>query len=184
MKTVLKGIGLVGLVLYPFIVGYGLSQGYMFWVAVFLMIMGGLRWVSGGKNLMWPLTLFAILCGGLSLLFKDQAWLKLYPVMMSLGACGIFGMTLFKPPSMIERFARLVEPELPQDGVIWTRKITQIWCVFFALNALIALYTVYFASTQIWVIYNGFISYVLMGILLLGEYLLRKRQQRLNQMPY
>ncbi|MFW2154043.1 Clp protease, partial [Acinetobacter gyllenbergii] len=30
------------------------------------------------------------------------------------------------------------------------------------------------------VLYNGFISYVLMGILLLGEFILRKRHQRLN----
>lgn len=184
MKTVLKGMGVVGLILYPCVVGYGLSQGYMFGVAVFLMIMGGLRWVTGGGTLISPLTFFAILCGGLSLLFKDQTWLKLYPVLMSMGACCIFTMTLFKPPSMIERFARLIEPDLPHDGVIWTKKVTQIWCVFFVLNAVIALYTVYFASTQIWVIYNGFISYVLMGILLLGEYLLRKRQQRLNQMPH
>ena len=81
---------------------------------------------------------------------------------------------------MIERFARLAEPNLPESGVIWTRKITLVWCIFFVINALIALYTVLFAPMKIWVIYNGFVSYVLMGILLLGEFILRKRQQRLN----
>jgi uncharacterized membrane protein len=35
---------------------------------------------------------------------------------------------------------------------------------------------------QVWVLYNGFISYVLMGLLLLGDFILRKRQQRLNQL--
>ncbi len=34
---------------------------------------------------------------------------------------------------------------------------------------------------KIWVLYNGLISYVLMGGLLLGEFILRKRQQRLHQ---
>lgn len=56
-----------------------------------------------------------------------------------------------------------------------------VWCGFFVVNAAIALYTVVFAPMKIWVIYNGFISYVLMGILFLGEFVLRKRHQRLNQ---
>ena len=88
---------------------------------------------------------------------------------MSLGALLIFTLTLYKPPSMIERFARLVEPDLPESGVQWTRKVTMVWCVFFSLNATIALATV-FAPTQFWVIYNGCVSYVLMGLLFLGEF--------------
>ncbi|MFH4410585.1 Clp protease, partial [Acinetobacter baumannii] len=83
-------------------------------------------------------------CGGLSLLLQDHAWLKLYPVGMSLGALGIFAFTLLKPPSMIERFARLVEPDLPPSGVHWTRQVTKVWCVFFLCNALIAFITVFF----------------------------------------
>ena len=83
---------------------------------------------------------------------------------------------------MIERFARLAEPDLPPEGVIWTKKVTIVWCGFFVVNAVIALGTVLFTSTKIWVLYNGFISYLLMGVLLLGEYFLRKRQQRLHQM--
>ena len=92
----------------------------------------------------------------------------------------IFATTLIKPPSMIERFARLAEPDLPETGVVWTRKVTVVWCVFFALNALIALATVLFAPMKIWVLYNGVISYVLMGMLMLGEFLLRKRHQRVH----
>ncbi|MFH3675948.1 hypothetical protein WAH59_22555, partial [Acinetobacter baumannii] len=78
---------------------------------------GVLRLFSKGNHLLWPLTSLAIVCGGLSLLLQDHAWLKLYPVGMSLGALGIFAFTLLKPPSMIERFARLVEPDLPPSGV-------------------------------------------------------------------
>ena len=52
----------------------------------------------------------------------------------------------------------------------------------FALNALIALATVLFAPMNVWVLYNGVISYVLMGMLMLGEFLLRKRHQRLHAM--
>ena len=83
--------------------------------------------MSAKKDPMLPLTGLAILCGGLSLILKEHAWLKLYPVGMSLGALLIFALTLYKPPSMIERFARLVEPDLPESGVQWTRKVTMVW---------------------------------------------------------
>ncbi|WP_173912427.1 septation protein IspZ [Acinetobacter sp. Marseille-Q1618] len=181
MKSVVKGIVIILMILYPFLVGWGLSQGHFLWVSVILIVLGVVRLLSKGNPLLLPLTWFAILCGGLSLLLKDHAWLKMYPVFMSVGAGIIFATTLIKPPSMIERFARLVEPDLPESGVIWTRKVTIVWCVFFVLNATIALYTVIFAPMKVWVIYNGFISYILMGILFLGEFILRKRQQRLNQ---
>jgi len=73
------------------------------------------------------------------------------------------------------------EPNLPEEGVEWTRQVTKVWCGFFCINAVIALITVFFAPMKIWVMYNGLISYVLMGGLLLGEFVLRKRQQRLHQ---
>ena len=168
------------MVIYPFLVGWSLSHCHFLWVSVILIVLGIVRLFSQGNQLMMPLTWFAILCGGLSLILKDHAWLKMYPVFMSVGAGMIFALTLIKPPSMIERFARLAEPNLPESGVIWTRKVTIIWCIFFVINALIALWSVLFAPMKVWVIYNGFISYVLMGILLLGEFILRKRHQRLN----
>jgi uncharacterized membrane protein len=83
---------------------------------------------------------------------------------------------------MIERFARLAQPDLPEVAVIWTKKVTSVWCLFFILNTCIALYTVLFTSTQIWVLYNGFISYLLMGLLFAGEFILRKIHQRKNLM--
>ena len=181
MKYIFRGILIIFFVLYPFIVGWSLSHGQFVWVSGLLVVLGIVRLMSAKKDPMLPLmTGLAILCGGLSLILKEHAWLKLYPVGMSLGALLIFTLTLYKPPSMIERFARLVEPDLPESGVQWTRKVTMVWCVFFSLNATIALATV-FAPTQFWVIYNGCVSYVLMGLLFLGEFILRKRHQRLNQ---
>ncbi|OTG67378.1 septation protein IspZ [Acinetobacter silvestris] len=181
MKHFIRGGVVILLILYPFLVGWSLSHGQFVWVSVLLLVLGILRLCSKSHNLMWPLTWFAILCGGLSLLLNNQAWLKMYPVCMSVGAFLIFASTLIKPPSMIERFARLAEPNLPESGVIWTRKVTIVWCFFFVMNALVALATVLFAPMHVWVIYNGFISYVLMGILLLGEFILRKHHQGFNQ---
>ena len=178
MKHVLKGIVITGFVLYPFLVGFSLAKGQYEWVSILLIALGGLKLFSRGNTLLLPLTTFAILCGGLSLILKDQAWLKLYPVFMSVGALIIFALTLINPPSMIERFARIIEPDLPPEGILWTKKVTIVWCFFFFFNAIIAASTVFMTSADIWVLYNGFISYVLMGILFVGEFILRKIQRR------
>jgi uncharacterized membrane protein len=101
--------------------------------------------------------------------------LKLYPVIMSTLLLIAFGYSLIVPPSMIERFARLKEPELPEPAVAYTRQVTQVWCGFFAINGMIALATAVWASPKVWWLYNGFIAYVLMGLLFTAEYLVRDR---------
>ena len=76
---------------------------------------------------------------------------------------------------MIERLARLQEPDLPAAGVAYTRRVTQVWCGFFIVNGSVSLLTALFASDAGWALYNGVISYALMGLLFVGEWLIRKR---------
>lgn len=106
--------------------------------------------------------------------------LKLYPVLVNGALLAAFGYSLAAPPSMIERLARLREPDLPPAAVGYTRRVTQAWCVFFALNGAIALGTALYASEAVWSLYNGAVSYLLMGLLFGAEYLLRLRFKRLH----
>lgn len=164
------------MVAYPFLVLWALNRGQLLWVSIGLVVVALLRYVLKPNTLFAPLTVLALICGGGSAILQNAYWLKFYPVLMSLGSLLVFAFTLKFPPSMIERFARLHTPDLPDSGVRWTYNVTKVWCGFFAINALMALMTVW-ADTKIWALYNGFISYVLMGILLIGEWLLRRRQQ-------
>jgi uncharacterized membrane protein len=109
-----------------------------------------------------------------------NAWapLKLYPVLVNGVMLGIFGYSLVSPPSMIERFARLKEPNLPSEAILYTRRVTQAWCAFFVVNGSIALATALWASPEVWTFYNGVIAYLLMGLLFAGEYLVRLRFKR------
>jgi uncharacterized membrane protein len=99
--------------------------------------------------------------------------LKLYPVLVNLGMLTVFGYSLYAPPSMIERMARLSDPALPAYAVAYTRRVTQVWCGFFVINGMLALLTAVWASAAIWSLYNGVLAYVLMGCLFAGEYLVR-----------
>ena len=98
--------------------------------------------------------------------------LKFYPVVMSLSFLAIFGYSLYKPPSVVEIIARLRD-ELDDDGIAYTRRVTQVWCGFFIVNALIATVTIFLENEQVWLVYNGLISYVLMGLLMAGEFVVR-----------
>ncbi len=123
--------------------------------------------------------------GGTLLLFIVAVWsnlllpLKLYPVLVNAALLGIFAYSLLSPPSIIEHFARLTEPELPARAIRYTRRVTQVWCGFFAANGVIALVTALWTSSATWTLYNGLIAYLMMGLLFAGEYVVRwhfKRQ--------
>jgi uncharacterized membrane protein len=125
-----------------------------------------------------PLTLVGVASGVSMLLSNHPLAVRLNPVWISLTMLAVFGWSLYSPPSMIERFARLTKPQLPSEAIAYTRRVTQVWCVFFVINAAVALWTAVAASLQVWTLYNGLVSYLLMGLLLGIEFLVRLRVQR------
>jgi uncharacterized membrane protein len=99
----------------------------------------------------------------------SERLLHLYPSLVNLGLLIAFGASLVRGPSMIEKFARIRTPNLSHAAVHHTRRVTQIWCAFFAANGLFSLYTALHWSRAAWSLYNGAISYALIGALLAGE---------------
>jgi uncharacterized membrane protein len=112
---------------------------------------------------------------GLTAATNSEQLLRLYPVAVNIGMLLLFGLSLRHPPSMIERFARLGQADLPPAAVRYTRRVTQVWCAFFVCNGLLATYTAVWTSRDLWALYNGLIAYLLMGTLFSGEWLLRRR---------
>lgn len=109
---------------------------------------------------------------------NDVLPLKLYPVLVNGALLGIFAASLWYPPPVAERIARLGYPDLPTEIVTYTRKVTQAWCVFFGANALTALWTAVWGSDDVWFYYNGIIAYLLAGLMFAGEWILRRRLLR------
>src|SRR5690606_33886160 len=100
---------------------------------------------------------------------NDGLPLKLYPVLVNGVLLAVFAASLWKPPTVIERIARLRHPDLPPEGVRWVANVTRAWCVFFVANGGIALWTALRASDAGWALYNGGIAYALIGAMLAGE---------------
>lgn len=107
-------------------------------------------------------------------LFAPLGALKAYPILVSLGMAAAFSYSLVNPPSIVERLARFQEPDLPEAARPYLRNVTLIWLCFFLLNASIAAWTAMGDDLELWTLYNGFISYLLIGSLFMGEIAVRR----------
>ncbi|MCB5195336.1 hypothetical protein [Deefgea salmonis] len=176
MKKTLTLISGLLMLLYPLLVYFSLGQVSPSTLAFGLVLLALIRGASAIKTPGMPLQVAILLAlAGILYIQGNVAWLRYYPVLINLTMLTVFAYSLWRGPSVIERLARLSEPNLPAAGVAYTRKVTQVWCGFFMLNGSIALWTARFASWDHWTLYNGGIAYLLMGTLMAGEWILRQR---------
>jgi uncharacterized membrane protein len=169
------------LILYPVLVYLGLSYSKISAVAILLIVLsvGRLFVRRRGMDTLGPATIWisagGILLAGAGLLRGSADSMLYYPTLVNLVLLIVFVHSLFFPPAVITRLARIREPELPPAGVRYTRKVTVVWSVFFLLNGSASIYTALWTTTETWTLYNGLIAYLLIGALFGGEWLLRSR---------
>lgn len=122
--------------------------------------------------------ILAVALVGLIAILDAELALRLYPVVMNLLLLYVFARSLRTGPSIVERFARLHEPDLDAQGVRYTRAVTKVWVAFFAVNGVVACWLALFGSWIAWASYSGAIAYLLAGLLFAGEWLVRARIRR------
>jgi uncharacterized membrane protein len=172
-------IGLLTM-LYPFAVYFGIHYLEPWKIASVLFVLLGIRLIVSYSIKHWscPLLLMGMIYCGFAIWSNELLTLRFYPAIANVAMLLLFSWSLLSPPSLIERLARIQHPNLPPEGVIYTRRVTQIWCLFFIVNGSIALATALWSSFEIWSLYNGLIAYLLMGILFIGEYIVRMKTQK------
>lgn len=103
---------------------------------------------------------------------------RAYPVLLSLAAAAAFAVTLWQPPSLIERLARLQHGDLPPEGQLYCRRLTMIWTAWLVINAIVAAALAVMGPDEYWALWTGLISYGVMGLLFAGDYILRQTVYR------
>ncbi|WP_133180337.1 hypothetical protein [Shewanella decolorationis] len=175
MRVLLQVLTALALIAYPVAVYLGLNYlpaGTIALILCLLLVVRLMLQKQKVKTLVLPLLVGIGLTAG-SFVAKRSDWLLYYPVVINLTMLALFSYSLYQGPSMIERFARLKEPDLPDEAIGYLKKVTLLWCGLFILNGTVAAYTAAFTSLATWTLYNGLIAYVLMGLLLGGEWLYR-----------
>lgn len=163
-------------ILYPLLAALAVRAFGPGWVVLGLLVLLALRGLLGAKRAPGGLTfalLFVAAAVALAALYDRELSVRLYPAFMNAAMLAAFAHTLWRGPSMIERFARLIEPDLPESGVRYTRAVTGVWCGFFLVNGAVAVWTAFYADWGLWTLYNGLIAYAAIAALFVGEMLVR-----------
>lgn len=119
-----------------------------------------------------PLALVVLIACGIAL--DDPRFVLALPVLISLVMGIAFAASLRGPMSMVERFARLQDPDLSEAKVRYCRCWTVVWCVFFAINGALSAILALWAPVELWTLYTGFVAYLLVGTLFTIERILRR----------
>lgn len=171
----------LAIVVWPLLIWLGLTYDLLVWLLPALIFVLSLRaWkviktAGPMRNLALATASIALVLSLISYLFKEHQLLLYYPVAVNLTMLIFFASSLKFGIPIIERLARLKEPDLPEQGVAYTRTVTLVWCVFFILNGSVALATALYGDINLWTTWNGLLSYLCMGLLMAGEWLVRLR---------
>ena len=172
------------LLLYPFLIYFGLDYFTPSHLGLFFLALFILRVIftkTKSKTARWQL-IFTVVIGGilaiLTWIFDSEEFLLWYPVGLSAAFFLIFTISIIFPPTVIEQIARGYSKHFPPIAVVHTRNVTIVWAVFFAINIFVSSWTVVYGGMEVWTLYNGLISYIIVGILVGGELLVRRRMKK------
>jgi uncharacterized membrane protein len=170
---------------YPFLVYFGLRTLPPGLVALSLVALLVVRVAVGSRKSARDFVPYLI-AGVVVLILAVRSpvfGLKAYPVLVSLGFAAAFAYSLMWPPTIVERIARFQHPDLPLAVNSYLRKVTIAWLMFFIINATISAATAASGSLRLWTLYNGLISYLVMGVMFAGEFLIRQHVRRRLRSP-
>lgn len=176
MVRLLPAVGLA----YPFLVYFGLGALDARQIALLLLAGLGLRlalvsrdrWRAWVRATWLPITAVASI-SLLTAASNESRVLMLAPALLNAALLASFAMSL-SGESVVERLARARVPDLPPEEVRYCRRVTVLWCAFFAANGGIALWLAVLGDPADWALYTGLISYLLMGTLFAVELCVRQ----------
>lgn len=169
------------LLAWPVIIWFGLKYNCLQWLLPLMAVMLVLRLrqvqqkAGPMRFVMQSVALAGIVLCIASILLKTHQLVLFYPVVVNIVMLTVFGGSLWTAMPLVERLARLHDPYLPPEGIRYTRRVTQVWCLFFVINGGIALFTALQGDMTLWTAWNGMIAYLLIGALMGGEWLVRSR---------
>ncbi len=161
------------------VAGHAGRLGVSFAVLPLLALSLGAAW-SGRPRALW-LGLWVLACAGLwhyrALIAAHYSWAYLAEDVGALTLlCSLFARTL--TPSrvpLISRLSQLVHGPLSPRLVRYTRRVTQLWAALFALMAIVSVLLFFVAGVRAWGFYANVLTWPIMTLVFVGEYLVRRR---------
>lgn len=180
MKVVVALLVGIVLFLYPILVYVGLTRFQPRYIAMMLIVLFLVRIVMireyrrPGMRPLLVILFAVVVTGGIVMISNAYLPLLVNPAIINCCAFLVFGYSLLRPPTIVEQFAQADFPILPPNCVTYCRRVTSVWCIFFFVNAAVSLHSALFWPKHYWALYNGLISYILVGLIFVVEYICRR----------
>lgn len=146
-------------------------------VALFVAALLGLRALGSGQGSRLALLKLPLVVALLSLVSAwadDGRVLMALPVLINLLLLGVFGLSLRAEQTYVERIARLTDRHFTPEKVRHCRQVTWVWVGFFVVNSAVTAGLALADAVEAWAVYTSFLSYVIMGVLFAGEWVVRR----------
>lgn len=192
MRPLLKVLVIVSAVLYPVIIYVTLSYfdaspRVLALVLVFVAIFYFIAHTDNARGELvkrvqfWGVIAAASVLAAVTFITENAGFVKFYPVSTNLFLLFSFFITLVRPPNIIFRFAQVQDKSISTSEnkeyiESYCKKVTIVWIVFFICNGFIAALSAFLFSHFAWALYNGLISYILIGLVFLVELLVRRKK--------
>jgi uncharacterized membrane protein len=163
------------IVLYPAIVSFGIRYLPVSFFGVLLaltLIARNTMAQPEEKKLMLPLLALHVAYSLVTALSGSQRLLLLYPAVVNFSLCAVFALSLRQEQPILLRLVRARKIEVSAHGPAYLYRLTAVWAIFFLFSGSVAIATA-MVSLQAWALYNGFIAYLLVALLMGGEWLFR-----------
>ena len=129
---------------------------------------GSARWMALAPALVLALCVIGLLQGSLLALY-------LPPIFISGGLLWLFASTLRagREP-LITTFARVVFQESDPQQLLYTRRVTQLWSLFFLAMLLETVLLSLFAPLELWSLFANVLNYLFIALLFVVEFSYRR----------
>jgi uncharacterized membrane protein len=128
--------------------------------------------------------LFLAACGLVVAAGRSHWLLFIPPVVIPLTLLVVFAGSLRRGRvPMVTHVATIVRGPLPPDLAHYTRGVTLMWCVVFAILTACAVAFAVFATLETWSLFTNFGCYLLIGAVFVGEYVFRRLRFRHHSHP-
>lgn len=107
---------------------------------------------------------------------RGNVYFRLYPAAVCAAVLTAFVVSSFRTP-LVEVIARQRGEVLDEAGRKYCRRVNRAWIFFMSVHLSLSIASV-FAPLGVWAFYNGFLSYLLIGSMFFGEWIVRRRIRR------
>lgn len=149
-------------------------------VTALAMTLGLVLWALARRSLMITVVAVAMTaCLGIFSVHAPAVLIYAPPVLINTALAVVFAMSLrASRVPIITRYARLEHDVLPPELAQYARTLTLAWALLFAAMAVVSLALAAFGSVNEWSTFSNLMSYLLVGLLFLGEWFYRRRRFR------